>query len=128
MGFRPSVTPPVPNHITDDGELLTRGNLFEDLKRELERGAAEVGIMMIPGTTGEGVHLASAAELLPVKREGFSRGNVASDGEDEGIGAMLGGPVTIKLRQDMTEGRGLAVAGEFTDADVVGDSVHGDTS
>lgn len=128
MGFRPSVTPPVPNHVTDDSELFTSGNLFEDLKRELERGAADIGIMVIPSTAGEGVHLASAAELLPVEREGFSRGDVASDGKDEGVGAMLRGPVAIELRERMTGARGLAVVGEFTDADVVGDSVHGDTS
>lgn len=78
---------------------------------------------------GELEQAAGPAILLPVVGEGFGRGDVAGNGKNEGVRAMItGGPITIEFREDMTERGALAVMGQVADADVVGDGVHWDTS
>jgi len=124
MGKSPSVAPPFPHHVPDDGELFARGDLLKNLKRELKTATAP----MREGPPGESEHVARPAVFLPIEGESFGRGDVAGDGKNKGERPVNMRPIAVKFRADLPERRGLAVRGEFTDADIVGDTVHGDTS
>ena len=109
--------------------MLARGDLLENLEGEGQLMPSPELTAPVIRPAKEPIATARPAVFLPVVREGFGRGNVSRDGKDEGEGTPgITVPIAIEFRRPLTERRGLDIIGQFRNADVGGDGVHGGTS